>query len=161
MSQAVRQKEPFLFLAGSWFAAVFSIPVALFWYESDKSAIMFLFFVAPPMLVSFLCGEAFGSDILDSGDVQTSRQALIKGFETSLLTYLFFVPVFTIIFAVYLCIFQHDPHEWLTIQFLKNIFVGLFYVGVVGTLVVGWLLAILGALAGWTLFKFRLINERP
>lgn len=161
MNKAVRQKEPFLFLAGSWFAAAFSIPVAFIWFESDKSPIIFLFFIAPPMIVSFLCGEVFGSDILDSCDVQTSKQALIKGFQTSLITYIFFVPVFTVVFAVYLCVYKYDEHEWLTIQFIENIFKGLYYVSIIGTLIFGWLLAILGAFAGWALYKFRLIQERP
>ncbi len=161
MNKAVRQKEPFLFLAGSWFAAAFSIPVALFWFESDKSPIIFLFFIAPPMIVSFLCGEVFGSDILDSGDVQTSRQALVKGFETSLLTYRFFRSRFYNCFRRLSLHFQPRPARMADDSISKNIFTGLFYIGVVGTLLVGWLLAILGAFAGWTLFKFRLIQERP
>ena len=45
MSNSLKYKEPFLFLAGSWFAALFSIPVFLFWNETDKSATTFLFFV--------------------------------------------------------------------------------------------------------------------
>lgn len=161
MSSSPKNKEPFLFLAGSWFAAAFSIPVLFLWFESDKSPLTFLFFIAPPMIVAFLCGEAFGSDILDAKLIQSPKNALIKGFKISVLTYTFFAPVFTTLFAVYLCTFQRNPHEWLTVQFIKNLALGLFYVAVIGTLVFGWIMAILGAIAGWSLYQFRLFQERP
>ncbi len=159
MNNSLKYKEPFLFLAGSWFAALFSIPVLLFWNQTQKSAATFIFFVVPPMIVSFVCGEAFGSEILLPNNVQTSKNALVKGLKISILTYMFFIPVFALIFAVYLCEFTRDPHEWLTVQFIENFFKGLFYICIVGTISVGWLLAILGAIAGWSLYKFRLFNE--
>lgn len=161
MSNSTKNREPYLFLAGSWFAMAFSIPVLLLWTQSDQTAIYFLFFVFPPLAISFLCGEAFGSEILESGIVQTSKQALVKGFKISILTYAYFTPIFAAAFAIYICLFHRDQHQWLTIQFIKNLLAGLFKVGIVGTIVYGWLLAILGAAAGWTLYKFRLFQERP
>lgn len=161
MSKSLENKEPFLFLAGSWFAAAFSIPVLSLWFVSDKTPITFLFFIAPPLVVAFLCGEAFGSDILKPGLIENSKNALVKGSKISLLTYIFFVPVFTILFAVYLCAFRRNPHEWLTVQFIKNLAFGFLYVSVAGTIIFGWLMAILGAAAGWSLYKFRLFQERP
>lgn len=161
MSKSLENKEPFLFLAGSWFAAAFSIPVLLLWFGSDKTPITFLFFIAPPLIVAFLCGEAFGSDILKPDLIQGSKNALVKGSKISILTYAFFTPVYTILFAVYLCTFHRNPHEWLTVQFIKNLVTGLFYVSIVGTIIFGWLMAILGAIAGWSLYQFRLFQERP
>lgn len=160
MTNSSQNKEPFLFLAGSWFAAAFSIPVLFLWFESDKSPVTFLFFIAPPLIVAFLCGEAFGSDILKPDLIQSQKNALVKGFKIAVLTYGFFTPVFTTLFAVYLCAFHRNPHEWLTVQFIKNLVSGLFYVAVVGTIVFGWITAILGAVAGWSLYRFRLFQER-
>jgi hypothetical protein len=150
-----------LFLAGSWFAAAFSIPVLFLWFGSDKTPITFLFFVAPSLIVAFLCGEAFGSDILKPGLIQDSKNALVKGSKIAVLTYGFFTPVFALLFAVYECGFHRNPHEWLTVQFIEKFFTGLFYVSIVGTIIFGWLMAILGAIAGWSLYQFRLFQERP
>ena len=161
MNNSPHNKEPFLFLAGSWFATAFSVPVLLLWSQSDKTPVYFLFFVFPPLALAFLCGEAFGSDILKSDLIQTSKQALVRGFKISVLTYAYFTPVFAAAFAVYLCAFHRNQHEWLTVQFIKNLVTGLFYIAVVGTIILGWLMAILGAAAGWSLYKFRLFQERP
>lgn len=161
MSRSLENKEPFLFLAGSWFAAAFSVPVLMLWFGSDKTPLTFLFFVAPSLIVAFLCGEAFGSDILKPGHIQDSKNALVKGLKISILTYVFFTPVFALLFAVYECAFHRNPHEWLTVQFIKNLCTGLFYVSIVGTIIFGWLMAILGAFAGWSLYQFRLFQERP
>ena len=113
------------------------------------------------MIVSFVCGEAFGSEILLPNNTQNSKSALVKGLKISILTYMFFIPVFAIIFAVYKSAYQHNQHEWLTVQFIENLLSGLFYVGFVGTIVVGWLVGILGAFAGWTLYKFKLLQKIP
>lgn len=161
MSNSLKYKEPFLFLAGSWFAALFSIPVFLIWNQTDKSPTTFIFFVVPPMIVSFVCGEAFGSEILLPNYIQSSKKALIKGLKISILTYMFFIPVFAVVFAVYLCIFSRNPHEWLTVQFIENLLKGLFYISIVGTIAFGWLLSILGAFAGWILYRFKLLQKIP
>ena len=159
MNSRVENREPFLFLAGSWFAMAFSIPVLMLWMRGDQSFADFLFFVFPPVGISFLCGEAFGADILKPNLVRSSKQALIKGLKIFLLTYAYVTPVVALAYAVYLCAYHRDRHEWLTVQFIENIFIGLFSVAVIGFAAFGWLLAILGALAGWTLYKFRLFTE--
>jgi hypothetical protein len=161
MKKSIENREEFLFLAGSWFAMAFSVPVLVFWREAERSVVDFLFFIFPPIALAFLCGEAFGSDILKPGLVQNSRQALVKGVKTFLLTYAYFTPVFALSYAFYTSMFFRDEHEWLTVQFIENIFIGLFKVAVIGLAAFGWILAILGALAGWTLYKFRTLQERP
>lgn len=161
MKSGFENREPFLFLAGSWFGAAFSVPAAFFWTTSGKTPSEFLFFIFPAVTLAFLCGEAFGSDILDAKLVQSPKEAAGRGLKIALLTYCYFAPVISLSYAVYLCMFFRDEHEWLTVQFIESIFLGLYEVAFLGFLACGWLLAILGALAGWSLYQFRSLYERP
>jgi hypothetical protein len=153
--------DSLIFLAGAWFALANSILGLMLWSAAGKSVSFFLLLVVLPGVLSFFAGEGLGSDILKPQMVGTSKQALLQGAKVAVMTYLLLTPVAALGIAVYFCLYERDPHEWLTIQFFQLVFSSLIYVLSYGLFVFGWMLALVSAAAGWLLFKFRLARETP
>jgi hypothetical protein len=161
MTKRSTAAEPLVFFAGAWFAFAFSLPLLSLWARADDSISYFLIFVFLPALIAFLCGEGLGSDILYPNRVRTGREAARAGVKVAFAALLFFAPLAALGWAVHLSLYERDPHEWLTIQFVENLINNLFYFGFYGFLVFFWPFAAIGAVAGWLLFKFRLFRDQP
>jgi uncharacterized membrane protein len=149
--------------AGVWFSAASCIPVIFTFLVSPNPHFSFtviLLFVLIPISVTFFSGLALGSDILNPNKVKTSKEAMIKGLMVALLSYVIFVLLFALYTGFYQTIFDRNPHEFLTVDFAKNLLFGLVLVGIFGSIVVGWLVLIIGTIAGWLLFKYRLVSAR-
>ena len=150
------------FFAGMWFSAASCVPVIFTHLTSPNPHISFtviLLYVLIPISIAFIFGVTLGSDILNPNKVRTAKEAMIKGLNVSLLSYVVFVLLFALYFGIYQTIFDRNPHEFLTVDFAKNLLFGLVIVVFFGTIVVGWLVLIVGTLAGWLLFKCRLVSK--
>jgi hypothetical protein len=124
--------------AGLWFAGAGSIPALLFVMTAGGSRSLstaaFPLFVLLPAFVAGVCGACFGSSILDPSRVQTPAQAAGRGFIVAAASFLFYILLISVVASGGVAFF-----------FL------LFY----GSIIIGWLVAIVGALAGWLLYKRR------
>ena len=126
------------FSAGLWFAGAGSIPALLFFMFAGglgaTSVGLFLLFVLVPALIAGVCGASFGSSILDPARIHNSAQAAGRGVIVAAASFLFYILLISVATSAG-----------------AAFFVLLFY----GSIIVGWLLAIVGALAGLLLYKRR------
>jgi hypothetical protein len=124
--------------AGLWFAGAGSIPALLFVMVAGGSRALstaaFPLFVLLPAFIAGLCGARFGSSILDPARVRTSAQAAGRGVIVAAASFLFYIILISLVTSAGAAFF-----------FL------LFY----GSIIIGWLVTIVGALAGWLLYKRR------
>lgn len=141
--------------AGMWFAAAALIPVAYYFLLSragggprlgaglpifgGSSAIT----AGAPILIAGICGLLLGSTILDAAETRSAGQAIGRGLTVALLSYLLLFTAPAVILA-----FNSDDLIGLVILFVITFLYGL--------LVVGWLIAGVGAVAGWLLYLYRL-----
>jgi hypothetical protein len=137
-------------LAGVWFAVAGAIPVAYYFLVSGQDyrprfsvAFTLLLFIGVPILTAGLSGFALGYTILDPGEVKSVAQAMVRGLMVSLLSYLFFFMVSSLILTV------NNNGE-------PGFIIGWAVFFLYGFILVGWLIAIMGLVGGWLLFLFRL-----
>jgi hypothetical protein len=149
--------------AGLWFAVASCIPVIFIFVvllDSYDFVSKILLFAVLPISITFLLGFGLGSDILIPHKVKTSKQAMIKGLKVALSSYLVFIPLFAISIALYHSIFDRTPHEWLAVDFVRSLFASLIIASYFGSIIIGWLVLIVGAIAGWLLLKYRLLVQK-
>jgi hypothetical protein len=124
--------------AGLWFAGAGSIPALLFVMvvggpQSFSAAILALF-VLLPALIAGVCGASLGTSILDQSLIWTPAQAAGRGVIVAAASFLFYI---------------------LLVSIALSGGAAFFMLLIYGSIVIGWLIAIVGALAGWLLFKRR------
>jgi hypothetical protein len=129
-----------------WFAVAAVIPVAFYyllfraggqWFDAGLP-----FFPGSPILIGGISGLLLGSSILDPEEVSTEGQAAVRGLLVGLLSYLLLFTVSAVILA-----FKDKDPVGLVITWTIIFFMGLLFVG--------WLIAGVGAIAGWLLFQYR------
>jgi hypothetical protein len=135
-------------LAALWFMLAGGIPgIFLILYSivqngrfgSNPTHLLFLEIVIPGCLAA-ISGFLIGADILDREKVTTANQAAARGFYVSLLAWLAYVPILS---------------ETLLSGFSESLLDRLLVVLVFGSIINGWLMAIVGVGAGMLLFRFR------
>lgn len=162
MRKSIETDESSLF-AGVWFSAASCIPVIYTFIISrspDFSITTILLYAIIPISIAFFFGGALGSDILNPNKVTTSTKAILEGIKIALFSFVVYVLAFGLFTAFYQTIFNPNSQDFLTVDFMKNLLLGLVLSGIVGSIMVGWLVIIAGAIAGWLLFKYRLISAR-
>jgi hypothetical protein len=87
-----------------------------------------------PALIAGVCGASLGSSILDPARIQTLAQAAGRGVIVAATSFLFYI---------------------LLISVAASGGAMFFILLIYGSIIIGWLLAIVGALAGGLLFKRR------
>lgn len=134
-------------LAGLWFAIASMIPVAYYLLRFGEGLPILggsVFFTAIiPIILSGLMGMLLGSKILDIDETKSEINAIGLGFAVAMLSFLFLfvVPAILIIFT------SGDIFGTMAA------FVVFFLYGL---LIIGWLVAIIGAVAGLLLYLLRL-----
>lgn len=158
MDQVLEDAE-FSFLSAAWFAVTSCIPVIfVFWLFSDVTLERMLrlgLFGVLPVSIASVCGFSSGASILDPNHVKTSRQAFVQGIKVALWSYAFFAVISVTGLTFYFSIFERSSDQPFALEFIAIFFEG-FYIALIGLIVVGWLLVIGGAIAGWLLFRYRL-----
>jgi hypothetical protein len=130
--------------AGVWFACAGAIPAVLFLLlfggrTLDLQAL--LFFLLAPSTIAGLFGEFLGASILDEGEVSTAAEACWRGLVVAVFSFITYLIVLVVPFTRN----PNAPDPFATFLFLC------FY----GSIFVGWLVLLVGASAGWLLFKCR------
>jgi hypothetical protein len=136
-------------LAGAWFALAAVIPVAYYFLfppvdgGGGGGLPTFLLTAAVPIVISGIGGLALGSDILDAETTTNALQAVGRGLLVAGFSYLL---LFT--------------GSGLVLAFLMKDLIGLilleFFIFLYGLFFIGWLLALVGAVAGLLLYLCRL-----
>ena len=96
-----------------------------------------------PILIGGICGLLLGSGILDAEEIRTAGQAIGRGLMVALLSYLLLFTGTAVVLA-----FNNDDLVGTVALFVIVFLYGLLFVG--------WLVAGVGALAGWLLYIYRL-----
>ncbi|MCM3873550.1 MAG: hypothetical protein ND895_22935 [Pyrinomonadaceae bacterium] len=157
------QDKPSL-LVGIWFAAASCIPLSLVWIEFVFGALgkpwhallgRVLGLCVLPILIAFVIGLWFGSDILEPDRVGTSGRAILRGGLVAMSSTLVYSLILGLFAGIWMSISERPPGNGPILDALQ-----LFLVGLAGTLVlslftVGWIAVIVGAIAGWLLYKLR------
>ena len=141
--------------AGMWFAVAALIPVTYYFLLSradggpqfgaglpifgGSSALT----AGAPVLIAGICGLLLGSPILDAEETRSAGHAIAKGLMIALLSYLLLFTSSAVILA-----FNSADLVGLVIFLVITFLYGL--------LVVGWLVAGVGAVAGWLLYRYSL-----
>ena len=145
MSTSLSKRSLF---AGIWFALAASIPVAYVFlsFGELKPKIIAdseLLTALVPILISGLIGSFLGSSILNPAKMKSGWRASVRGFLISLLTYVLFI----FLAAVSSIIPSDDPFNVIVFWGFGFLF-GFYFVG--------WLILLVGTLAGWLLFILRM-----
>ena len=141
--------------AGMWFAVAALIPVAYYFLLSrtdgkpqfDPGLPIFggssALTAGAPVLIAGICGLLLGSTILDAEETRSAGHAIARGLMIALLSYLLLFTSSAVILA-----FNSDDLVGLVIFLVITFLYGL--------LIVGWLVAGVGAMAGWLLYRYSL-----
>ena len=142
--------------AGMWFAVAALIPVAYYfllsrtdWGPQFGAAGLPIFggssalTAGAPVLVAGICGLLLGSTILDAEETRSAGHAITRGLMIALLSYLLLFTSTAVVLA-----FNSDDVVGLVVFLVITFLYGL--------LIVGWLVAGVGAVAGWLLYRYGL-----
>lgn len=164
---------PFHFFAGWWFAAAGLVPVGIvsgfiitsrLQYTdpsilvsellSFRGIVEVFAFIPLPLFCAFYSGAVHGSVILEQTKSVTSGQAIFRGLKVGIWSWVIFVPIFCILIP-----FIMDEPPLVTFQkripeYVKQVMAGLWFVGIGGSILVGWLILLVDGIAGWLLFLF-------
>jgi len=137
--------------AGMWFMAAALIPLLfiignfLLVASESHTLEVVIWFMIIPLLISGLLGSLIGAGILDPFKVTSGWHAAFRGFVISVLSFL--------LSSILISAWDAYNNEYTS-------FIGtLFMMLVIGSMVIGWLAAIVGTFAGWLLYQHR--TSRP
>lgn len=138
--------------AGLWFAVAAAIPVALHFlifliFPLSSGIIYQVVTSVVPILAASIGGLWLGAGILDEKKTKSAIGAAGRGLAIAVLSYLFLY-IFEIIFGV---IYNYDLNSEESFRLIEVITTMFLY----GSLLFGWLIAIVGAAAGGLLYLFR------
>ncbi len=149
MSEPVRH-----FLAGAWFALAAVVPVAYYFLFNPLNGHDVPMFggsinltALVPVFISGICGSLLGAEILNPEETKNALQAIGRGLIVSLLSYLF---LFSGVAAILIIAGAN------IVEVIVSFIVFFLY----GLLIIGWLIALVGAIAGGLLYLFRLLCLR-
>lgn len=138
-----------------WFAIAAVIPVAYYFLRFPESGVeqfgaglpifggSSVLTAVVPILIAGICGLLLGSSILDAEEIRTAGQAIGQGLMVALLSYLLLFTGAAVVLA-----FNNDDLVGTVALFVIVFLYGLLFVG--------WLVAGVGAVAGWLLYIYRL-----
>ena len=165
MSRSTQNNRTLGIFAGAWFAAACCVPLTPVWMEtvSVVSVIpwseLLLKHIALtgilPISISGLCGYRVGVSIFDPNQVKTAKQAVVQGIKVALWSYAIFAILWSVIVIISMMISERMPNQGFIIPLLQFTLGALVMVGVIAAVVLGWLVILAGATAGWLLFKIR------
>jgi hypothetical protein len=136
-------------LAGIWFAIAGAIPVVIYFsflWEGDRThfnAVTILLAIGTPVLMAGISGFSLGYGILDPGEIKSTGQAMVRGLLVALLSYLFFFIASALILAV-----MNNDESGFIIAWAVIFLYGFLYVG--------WLITMVGLVAGLLLYQYRI-----
>lgn len=155
-------------LAAGWTAAVALIPVVIFTVQFGffQELAVFLIFSVMPVVCAAMAGFWAGGPLVDPARSLTTRQAITRGVMVALLAYLLGFTLLNVGFVAgtMLTGFREltagrntDP-----VRLISELLVSLFYLEILwwasgfvaGLVMIGWLIAPLGGLAGWLLSRY-------
>ena len=152
-------------VAGAWFAMASGIPLIPVWFESHPwtpgasvwyTLALKIFLVGIlPVSIAGAVGYSLGASILDSSQTPTAKSAMMRGIEIALWAFALFAPLFSLIAAIHLSIYERAPDSMLVVELLKSFIGALLMVSLAGVIILGWLMTLVGAAAGWLLYKLR------
>src|SRR4030095_3329034 len=143
------------FTSARWFMLAGGIPgVCIIVYDltlpyrnpgliNPKTSLLFVLFlyVIIPAFLAAISGLLIGADILNPNKVLSTRQAAARGLYVSLAAWVAFVPIVSLVMG------PEDSN----LTFLYN----LFLVLVGGSIIIGWLIVLVGMATGLLLYRFR------
>jgi len=137
--------------AAIWFMAAALIPLLyrirdfLLVASEPNTLEIVSWFVIVPLLISGVLGFLIGAAILDPYKVSSGLHAALRGLLISVLAFL--------LSSILISAWDSYNNEYTS-------FIGtLFMMLIVGSMVIGWLAAIVGSFAGWLLYQRR--TSRP
>lgn len=122
------------------------------WYNFSFG--IFVFGVLP-ILIAGIFGYCIGARILSSSRISSGKQAVICGLKVALFSFFVFAPLFSLTAAIDLSLLEPTPNSTFAVEVVKLFFGALLMVIIMGAIVLGWLVALTAATAGWLLFKMR------
>lgn len=147
LRQIISSKFGGCLFAGLWFAIASTIPVGYYLIRfSDGLPILggsVILTAIIPIILSGFMGMLLGSNILDTEETKSELKAIGLGFTVAMLSYLFLFIV-----PMILTIFTSGDIFGAIVAFVVFFLYGL--------LMVGWLVAIIGAATGLLLYLLRL-----
>lgn len=130
-------------LATAWFAVAGAIPgllvILLASLGGDAPPRLVLVIWMATILIAALYGAALGALILDPTRVGTGSQAFLQGGVVAGFSFVTFVFLFSLFLS-----FQSGHFDFFTAFFALMLY---------GSLLFGWLVLLVGGLAGWLLFR--------
>jgi hypothetical protein len=143
------------FASAQWFMLAGGIPgVCIILYDltlpyrnpglrNPKTSLLFVLFlyVIIPAFLAAISGLLIGADILNPNKVLSARQAAAHGLYVSLAAWVAFVPIVSLVMG------PRDSN----LPFLYK----LSLVLLVGSIIIGWLIALAGTATGLFLYRFR------
>ena len=165
MSSHPESSNQFGVTAGYWFTTWTCLLVAFVWTDVNPMILalpewynfglkLFLFGFLP-LLITWIVGSRIGASILDPLQTKTSKRAMLRGVEVALWSLALFAPFFSLVAAIHMAAFEPTPGTSFAVELLKNFFGALLMVFITGLIILGWLIALIGATTGWLLYKFR------
>jgi hypothetical protein len=107
-----------------------------------------------PASVAGLFGYRVGANILNSSRISNGKQAILCGLTVALFSFSVFAPLFSLAAAVDLTVLEPGPNTSVVTQFLES-FLGALAAVLIAAILFGWLVALVGATAGWLLYIVR------
>ena len=139
--------------AGMWFAVAAAIPVGINFlifliFPLTSGTIYRVFTTVVPILAAGIIGLWLGAGILDEKKTKSALGAAGRGLAIGALSYLLFF-FFELIAGV---VYNSDLNSEVIFRLIYVITI----MSLIGLLILGWLIAIVGAAAGGLLYLFRL-----
>jgi hypothetical protein len=126
-------------MAASCVPVLYASPQVISFSPSHTRFEFVILFVIAPLLLAGSTGFLLGASILDPNSIRSGRHAAFRGLIVAIVTYLSFS----------LLISAWDSY----VDEYRSFVSMLASMLVIGSIFVGWLVAIVGTLAGWLLFK--------
>jgi len=149
--------------AGVWFAVAGAIPTTIAflfvgeWMEIGRdnfgsefsSLFTYLFYLLLPILAAGVSGCTFGAMLMKPNFIPSSPRAVWQGIMVGLLFYILFAFALSIGYTILFAIGGSTRNP------IDN-FLGMLGIASVGAVMFGWLVLLVGGLAGWVLFRIRI-----
>lgn len=134
--------------AGIWFMAAALIPLLfrirdfiLLAPPATHTSDVVIWLMIVPLFIAGLLGSLIGAAILDPYKVTNGWHAALRGLIISVLAFL--------LFSILISAWDSYNNEYTS--FIRTLFMML----ILGSMVIGWLAAIVGTFAGWLLYQHR------
>ena len=119
--------------------------LSILWWSpvifQTQAVLPFVLFIGTPGVSAAVVGGILGKPLLDPARVRSSINAALRGAAIASLALLLFAPVFATLYVL-----TQEPYEhWSIISLTLLMLIG-------SAFVVWWLVALIGAAAGWALY---------